>query len=141
MITIKQFDLKDVDYIMRLFSNPKNREFQKTKRIDRDKALKLITSTKVKIVYGVFLEDELIGYAMLKDFPNNAKIGISLDEQFWGHGYGLETMKLLEEEARKNNCKRISLLVDERNERALNLYKKLNYQDTKLKLLEKDLSN
>lgn len=141
MITIKQFDLKDVDYILRLFSNPKNREFQKTQIIDKDKALKLIASTKSKIVYGVFLEGELIGYAMLKDFPNKAQIGISLDEPFWGHGYGLETMKLLEQEARKNNCQKISLLVDERNIRALNLYQKLNYQDTKLKLLEKDLSN
>ena len=51
MITIKQFNLKDVDYILHWFSNTKNREFQRTKTIDKDKALRLISSDKNKTVY------------------------------------------------------------------------------------------
>jgi len=139
MITIKQFNLKDVDYILHWFSNTKNREFQRTKTIDKDKALRLISSDKNKTVYGIYLDDALIGYAMLKYFYVKVEIGINIDEPFWGHGYGFEAMKLLEEKAKEKKYYKIEVLVNEHNERALKLYKKLGYKDTDLKILEKEL--
>lgn len=139
MITIKQFDNKDVDYILRWFSNENNRKFQKTKKIDLEGAYKLIAPSIDKIVYCIFLDNQPIGYAMLKDFPEKTSIGINIDEAFWGKGYGFETMKLLEEEAKNRGCHRISLLVHKDNQRALNLYKKLDYNDTDFKLMEKDI--
>ena len=139
MITIKKFKNEDVDYILRWFANGNNRKFQKTKTINREGALKLIASSDDKIVYGIFLDQELIGYAMLKGVPEKPQIGINIDEPFWGRGYGFEAMQRLEKEAKKKGCHKLSLLVDERNLRAINLYKKLNYIDTSLKLMEKEI--
>ena len=90
-------------------------------------------------MYCIFLDKVPIGYAILKDFPQKAQIGITIDEPFWGRGYGLAAIKLLEKEAKKKKCKRLGLLVNKHNLRALNLYKKLGYIDTNLKLLEKDI--
>lgn len=139
MITIKQFNKEDVDYILRWFSNENNRKFQKTKKIDLEGAYKLIEPSDDKIVYCILLDDQPIGYAMLKDLPRKTSLGITIDEPFWGKGYGFEAVKLLEIEAKKRGCDKISLLVHKNNQRALNLYKKLGYFDTDLKLLEKDI--
>lgn len=140
MITIKQFNNKDVDCILRWFSNENNRKFQKTKKIDLEGAYKLITSSNDKIVYCIFLDDQPIGYAMLKGLPEKASAGITIDEPFWGNGYGFEAMKLLETEAKNMGCRKLSLMVHKDNQRALNLYKKLGYFDTNLKLLEKNIA-
>lgn len=139
MITIKQFNKEDVGYIIRWFSNENNRKFQKTKKIDLKGAYKLIASSDDKIVYCILLDDQPIGYAMLKGLPEKASVGITIDEPFWGKGYGFEVMKLVEVEAKKRGCRKISLLVHKDNQRALSLYKKLGYSDTDLKLLEKDI--
>ena len=139
MITIKQFDKNDVDYILRWFANGKNREFQKTKTIDREGAFKLIESSDNRIVYCIYLDQEPIGYAMLKGIPDKIQVVINIDEPFWGKGYGFEVMELLEKAAKEKGCRKISLMVDERNLRAVNLYQKLNYTDTHLKLMEKEI--
>lgn len=139
MITIKKFKTKDVDYIIRWFSNKNNRLFQKTKTINYKEALNLIHSSKKRHVYCIFLNNNPIGYGILKNIPDNPYIGINIDESFWGNGYGTKAMKLLEKEAKKFGCQKISLLVDENNIRALNLYKKLKYKDTNLKLMEKKI--
>jgi RimJ/RimL family protein N-acetyltransferase len=139
MITIKKFKNEDVDYILRWFANGNNRKFQRTKIIDREGALKLVTSSADKIVYCIFLDQEPIGYAMIKGIPDKPQIGINIDEPFWGKGYGFEAMQLLEKEAKDKGCRKISLLVNEQNLRAINLYKKLNYTDTNLKLMEKEI--
>ena len=139
MITIKKFKTKDVDYIIRWFSNKNNRRFQKTKTINYEGALNLIHSSKKRRVYCIFLNNIPIGYGILRNIPDDPSIGINIDEPFWGNGYGTKAIKLLEKEAKRFNCKKISLLVDENNIRALNLYTKLKYKDTNLKLMEKNI--
>ncbi|HEY8364378.1 MAG TPA: GNAT family N-acetyltransferase [Haloplasmataceae bacterium] len=51
-----------------------------------------------------------------------------IDENYRGKGYGKETMKLVEDHARNNGIKKITLHVFGHNKQAINLYEKLGYQ-------------
>lgn len=72
---------------------------------------------------------------------NNRKafvFDILIDEKYQGKGYGRATMLAAEAEATKLGLKRIGLHVFGHNERAINLYKSLNYEVTDL-VMEKGL--
>jgi len=139
MITIQKFKKNEVNYILKWFANPDNRRYQNTKIIDLEKAKKLIATTKNKKVFCIKLNEVPIGYCMIKGLPKNPEIGITIDKKFWGQGFGKEAMFLLENEARKIGINKIGLIVKKKNQRAINLYKKLKYKDSFI-IMEKELN-
>lgn len=83
-------------------------------------------TTQVKIGYLWFhFFESLIGKeAFIYD--------IYLFEEFRGKGYGSDTMRKLEAEAKNLGIIKITLHVFSHNERAIAVYKKSGYQDTDL---------
>jgi ribosomal protein S18 acetylase RimI-like enzyme len=58
--------------------------------------------------------------------------GFYIFEEFRGKGYGTQSMKALDDEARKLKIDKLSLHVFSHNKRAISLYKKAGYKDTDL---------
>lgn len=139
MVTLKKIGEKDVDVILEWFRNPNNRLFQNTKSINRDEASRLIQSDDNKKVFLIEMDGKPIGYCMLKDILSHAKVGIMIDEPYWGKGYGKEAMRLLEGEAAKLGISKLGLMVRIENARAVNLYTSLGYEKTNF-IMEKDIS-
>jgi RimJ/RimL family protein N-acetyltransferase len=138
MIILEKFLKKDVGLILKWFENPNNRFFQNTKSINQEKAEELIQSDDNKKVFLIKLNKEPIGYCMLKDILSSAKVGIAIDEPFWGKGYGKEAMKLLEKEAIDLGVTNLGLMVRIQNTRAVRLYEGLGYEKTNF-IMEKSL--
>lgn len=127
MITIKIYNKKDIDFILKLFSNPNNRLYQITKTITRDNAFGLTENNKNKSVYAIKLNNEIIGFCMLKKLLTEPEIGMSIEEEHWGKGYGKKVLKLLEKKAKKIGIKNLKLSVDIKNTRAIKLYDHQGY--------------
>lgn len=78
-----------------------------------------------------------IGYLWLNIYESlNGKqafiYDIYLFEEFQGKGYGTDTMKAIDAEAKNHNVVKIALHVFSHNKRAIALYKKSGYEDTDL---------
>lgn len=91
---------------------------------NRDKNVRLAIEAIKNNVY--------IGNVYLTDIhPVNRSAEFSIfigDKKYWSRGYGYEaTLKMLEHGFNDLNLNRIYLTVLEENERAINLYKKLNF--------------
>ena len=90
--------------------------------------------TRMDLIICLQKTDEPIGDVALLDIdPLNGKstVRISIfNKEFWGKGYGTEALKLLISFGFNNlNMNRIGLDVFSFNERAINSYKKLGFQE------------
>ena len=99
MITLELFKPLHSPFIVKWFENPNNWLYQNTKRINKKTAKELIKSDCNKKVYLIKNNNKPIGYCMTKDIKTNPKVGITIDEPYWGNGYGKEVMKILEKKA------------------------------------------
>lgn len=139
MIELEKFRESQIYLISEWFKNKNNRLYQNTKTITHEKAKKLVESNDDKKVFLIKYNNNPIGYCMLKDINNMPKVGITIDEPYWGKGYGKVTMKLLEKIAKeKYNINHLGLTVMPKNERAINMYKNLGYNLTYF-IMEKDI--
>ena len=147
MIAIGPFSQDNIPDLLRWFANPDNRRFQLTKLIDEEKAKKFITSTQTKKVYCIKLDEQPIGYCMLKQLDSLPEIGIHLDQPYWGKGYGHQSLLLLEMEAKKLDIRKLYLRVFRDNLRAIQLYEKMGYvnstklqdDDQRMRCMEKEI--
>lgn len=89
-------------------------------------------------IYLIYFEEALVGeisfqidpMQLVKKEKGSAWIGINIGEAFArGKGIGVQAMKYLEEQIRKQGLKRIELGVFEFNTNAIKLYKKVGYQE------------
>ena len=80
--------------------------------------------------------DEVIGMIWLNDQDNNCGFiyDIDIHENHQSRGYGLRAMKEIENIARSLGLKKIELHVFGHNERAINLYEKLKYRVTDIRM-------
>lgn len=80
--------------------------------------------------------DEVIGMIWLNDKENNCGFiyDINIHENHQGRGYGLKAMKEIENVASSLGLKKIELHVFGHNQRAINLYEKLNYRVTDIRM-------
>ncbi|MFS1512098.1 GNAT family N-acetyltransferase [Chengkuizengella sp. SCS-71B] len=60
-----------------------------------------------------------------------------LDEEHRGKGYGKDSLIALEKMSKEKGIEKISLHVFAHNERAINLYKKMNYEPTDISMSKK----
>ena len=102
--------------------------------------LKNIILTKSKDFYGLFEDNnQIIGYGILRGWDERYEIpslGIIIDKNYQGKGYGKQIMNYLHEISKKQGAEKIRLTVLKENYSAIILYKKLGY-----KLSEKDENN
>ncbi len=93
-------------------------------------------------------EDKIVGYLIfrtsdLKRYNHQGELRMSVDKDYWGSGIGSSLVKFLIDWGENNNLKRIELLVDEHNDRAINLYRKFGFREEgrlkkRRKLVEED---
>jgi RimJ/RimL family protein N-acetyltransferase len=138
MIELEVFKENNLPDMLLWFSNKNNRRFQITKKINLNNAKKLIKTDDRKVVYCIKLNNKAIGYCMLKNLQNQPEIGINIDENYWGKGYGKQVLIILENKARKLNYQRLSLWVFKDNLRAVNLYLSAGYAVAKQKIFKKE---
>ena len=93
---------------------------------------------KYNQIYLIYFEEELVGEMSCQIDPNqlykkekgSAWIGINIGEKSArGKGIGVQAMKYLEEQIKKQGLKRIELGVFEFNANAIRLYKKMGFQE------------
>jgi RimJ/RimL family protein N-acetyltransferase len=138
MIELEIFKKNNLPDLLLWFSNQNNRRFQITKKINLVKAKKLIKTDDRKIVYCIKLNNKAIGYCMLKNLQNQPEIGINIDENYWGKGYGKQVLIILESKVRKLNYRKLSLWVFKDNLRAINLYRNAGYTVMKQKIFKQE---
>ncbi|MDQ5962622.1 MAG: hypothetical protein QG653_429 [Patescibacteria group bacterium] len=138
-IHIRRFTLKDARLFSKLRINIDNEsDFLLAKKGERrDTGLhiivKLIISQRRTVTFLAFDGKEAIGYVSLV-FPKflklsgNAYLTIALREKYRGKGIGSMLMEKAESFAKEKNIRRIELEVFGKNQPAIELYKKRDYQ-------------
>lgn len=100
-----------------------------------EKEVELIKHKK-KCPYSIFLiaeiEDEIVGTCSLngysrKRFSHSAEIAIAIRKKYWGNGIGKQMMEQAINWGKENNIERITLEVDIKNIRAINMYINLGF--------------
>ncbi len=88
--------------------------------------------TKGQYLLNVFKDNENIGYVWYGDRRGKDREAFIYDlmiyEDYRRNGFGKETIKLVEKQAKENNYETISLHVFGENEIAVKLYESLNYK-------------
>lgn len=111
--------------------------------IDQEKIfLRNTQETKRNYMIGGFLDDRLVSVVNIassqKDrLSHKSDIGISVLKEFWNMGVGSSMMEFIISLCRKDNFRKIDLLVNEENERAIKLYEKYGF--IKEGLLSRDI--
>jgi len=88
----------------------------------------------ISMMLGCFINDQLVGVSNLsaKDrhkIKHVATLGVSVLKAFWGIGIGYQLMKILIDHAKQTNLIHvIHLDVRADNEKAIQLYKKLGFE-------------
>lgn len=86
-------------------------------------------------IFGLFLEERLIGFITIKNYnwlTRTAEMGISMDLNYVNKGYGSEGLKLyLDYVFRHTFFKRIVLRTVAFNKRAIKAYEKVGFKKTK----------
>jgi RimJ/RimL family protein N-acetyltransferase len=88
--------------------------------------------------FGIWLDDKLVGMVgySTKHSPDEVEIGILLDKEAAGHGYGSEAVRTLTNYA-VHRFKRVYAEVSPDNERSIRLLKRVGYQSSR-KISQRD---
>lgn len=111
--------------------------------IDQEKIfLRNTQETKRNYMLGGFIKDRLVSVVNIsssqKDrLSHKADIGISVLKEFWNIGVGSRMMEFIISLCRKDDFRKIDLLVNEENKRAIKLYEKYGF--IKEGLLSRDI--
>mgnify|MGYP005799571333 CR=1 FL=1 len=80
--------------------------------------------------YIIKIENKIIGFAGIKIVLDEADImNIAINKNFRGQGFALKLLSYIIEKCQNNNIKKINLEVNEKNIPAINLYKKLQFNE------------
>lgn len=78
--------------------------------------------------------DILVGYVgVFNTLDDYNIIGIAVDEKYQRHGVGYKLLEEIIKDAKLNQIKTLSLEVDEKNEKAINFYKKYGFAVTNIR--------
>lgn len=90
--------------------------------------LDYIFTSPYVFVYGMYLEDTLIGYCVLSVSYEQGDIdNIVIDDPYKGKGYGKEMLAFMLEQAKKKGVCELFLDVNTANERAISMYRKYGF--------------
>lgn len=112
-----------------------------TQTTTEENALKMIRNEEDRKCYCIKLGNLPIGYIVLMNIKLKiGRIVIMIDESFTNKGYGFQSLRLLEKEAKKLGIEKLTLEVRTDNTPAIALYKKygfiLKYTET---VMEKNI--
>lgn len=80
--------------------------------------------------YIIKIENKIIGFAGIKIVLDEADImNIAINKNFRGQGFAFKLLSYIIEKCQNNNIKKINLEVNEKNIPAINLYKKLQFNE------------
>jgi RimJ/RimL family protein N-acetyltransferase len=141
-VTLRGFELSDIDEIMKHWNDLELRQFlahinpdSKEDEIEWIKSTWKLRSEKKEYVFAIELNSkkQLIGSTALHkiDWINrSAEFGIAIYRKFWSKGYGTEAIKLILDYAFNwLNLNHISLRVKSFNDRAIKTYKKVGFKE------------
>lgn len=117
----------DFQFIASLFCPP-NTKYWRTKT-QTPAALKRNSGPNRRHYILMAGQNKIGWFNLHKTFDSQERFfGIIIDKPFWGQGYGQQAMKLIEKEAKKLGIKKLKLDVNEKNIRALRLYRGSGYK-------------
>lgn len=96
--------------------------------------IKNYNEARDKILIVARHDDKIVGYLVfrtseLQRYNHQGELRMSVDKDYWGRGIGSSLVKFLIDWGENNGLKRIELLVDEHNDRAINLYRKFGFRE------------
>ncbi|MEW6407116.1 MAG: bifunctional UDP-2,4-diacetamido-2,4,6-trideoxy-beta-L-altropyranose hydrolase/GNAT family N-acetyltransferase [Patescibacteria group bacterium] len=147
-ISLRLATRKDLPLLLKWFNDPELRQFSITsKKITLTQHRKWFTSLNKRKnkIFAVDLNGQHIGTAALRNIDSKnrqAELAIEIGEkEYWGKGYGTLIIKqLLEYGFNKLNLRSVYLSVFSKNNRAVNLYKKIGFSlnQSEKKIINKD---
>lgn len=98
-----------------------------------EKLIKTDTENERNHFLVAVANDRLIGFSrcegnLLKRFAHKVEFGVCVLKDYWGYGVGTNLLKESIAWADSNEIKKITLTVLEKNDKAVNLYKKYGFK-------------
>jgi ribosomal protein S18 acetylase RimI-like enzyme len=113
------------------FMNSSESKYFHPHPMDEQEARKIASYSGSDLYYGLFEDEKMIGYGMLRGWDEGyiiPSLGIALKDTARGQKLGEMFMHFLHIVARVRGSKKVRLKVYPSNIAALNLYKKLGYK-------------
>ena len=106
----------------------------------------LILNDTSTILFAIIEEEKMIGFMNIQCFYSIWSHGkvfflddFFIEESFRGRGYGEKALKSLQEYAKKGGIKRIQLMAENTNPKAIEFYKKHKFNEQEIHLFLKYL--
>lgn len=106
----------------------------------------LILNDTSTILFAIIEEEKMIGFMNIQCFYSIWSHGkvfflddFFIEESFRGRGYGEKALKSLQEYAKKGGIKRIQLMAENTNPRAIEFYRKHKFNEQEIHLFLKYL--
>ena len=106
----------------------------------------LILNDTSTILFAIIEEEKMIGFMNIQCFYSIWSHGkvfflddFFIEESFRGRGYGEKALKSLQEYAKKGGIKRIQLMAENTNPRAIKFYRKHKFNEQEIHLFLKYL--
>lgn len=106
----------------------------------------LILNDTSTILFAIIEKEKMIGFMNIQCFYSIWSHGkvfflddFFIEESFRGRGYGEKTLKSLQEYAKKGGIKRIQLMAENTNPKAIEFYKKHKFNEQEIHLFLKYL--
>lgn len=133
-ITLREIAPEDVDFMMRLVTDPRVTRFIPGMIHEREMLGSWIQSLGAEDhEYIVRIEetDEMIGECSLTEQGEYGEIGFMLLPQYWRRGYGTEVVNCLVKNARGRRIKELTATTDAKNIAAIRLLEKTGFKKQK----------
>lgn len=131
---IKKLEPSDIDNLIE-FGKRNIEEFKyfHPHVFDKETLLHILGKIEKDLYYVIIFNNLIIGYGMLRGMDEGYEIpslGIAIDKDYSGKGLGSLLMTFLETTAKLHKYTKMRLRVNEDNQKAISLYKKLGYNFT-----------
>jgi RimJ/RimL family protein N-acetyltransferase len=135
MVQFVKFEEKFLELSWKWLNNKEIRELINVKQISKKEQIEwfnLLPKKNDYLIYGITYNNVPVGVTGLKNITeNNAEYwGYIGEKEYWGKGIGKAMMHFAIENAQKLQLESIYLKVLKSNQRAIYLYKSLNFKIT-----------
>jgi RimJ/RimL family protein N-acetyltransferase len=122
----RKINKSDYPALLKFFKNNRRNEFFDPFPLTHESAKKIIEPDRKNLYYGIFLKNNLIGFAMLRWWQNFncPTLGLLVDKEYRGQGIGKRIYAFLFKKAGEKKCKNISALVYKTNTVSCHIAKK-----------------
>ena|SRR5690606_4741161 len=158
-LVAKPLDRKDAESLLKIYSDKEAMKFRGSgpmKNIDdafqmiKEQEIKSNQNTKTRFGLLDKINHQLIGTLLLirNENQTNCEVGFSFHKEYWGKGFGRETLKMVEQSLRNSkSIEEISAWCIKENIAAVRIFQKAGYSEIQQKdyplsyLFKKKLKN